>query len=356
MTNLNELLAALPARAHELVLDDTSRWVLVAASFAGTSLLVWLAGRRMNRKPSPMQLRIAKISNVDTSIDTPDVGPLGSLGPALAAQIPESKKERRDFDRLLRGAGIYSPHAAVTLYALRFVLLVLPLLAAGVLSVLADRQHTIKILLIGAAVAAALSIVPRLYVFFRRRRRLRQIRNGLPDTLDMLGMCVGSGLGVSQSLDHVASQLTAYPEVAQELLILKRQAEVSSLEIALADLAERIDLPEVRQLASLLTRGDRLGTKLAGSLLTQADHLRVSRKQTATLRANKTPVKLVLPLLFCFAPAALIILTGPAMLELKEFLHPTAGASIISGSATEGISPASIIRTLEDLNQTIEGN
>ncbi|MBX9791369.1 MAG: type II secretion system F family protein [Pirellulales bacterium] len=356
MSHLFEIVAALPARAQELGIDDTSRWVLVAASFAGTSLLVWLAGRRMNRQPSPIELRIAKIGGDDTALDKPNDGPLGGLAPALAAQIPESKKERKDFDRLLRGAGIYSPHAAVTLYAMRFLLLVLPLLAAGVLAILADRQQTIKILLIGAAVAAALSIVPRLYVFVRRRRRLRRIRNGLPDTLDMLGMCVGSGLGVSQSLDHVASQLTAYPDVAQELLILKRQAEVSSLEIALADLAERIDLAEVRQLASLLTRGDRLGTKLAGSLLTQADHLRVTRKQSATLRANKTPVKLVLPLLFCFAPAALIILTGPAMLELKEFLRPTEGASVISGSAVEGISPSSIIRTLDDLNQDIEGS
>jgi tight adherence protein C len=353
MAHLTEILTLLPARAHELALDDTSRWVLVAASFAGTALLVWLAGRRMNRQPSPVQLRIAKIGSGDT-LDVANEGPLGSLAPALAAQIPESKKERRDFDRLLRGAGIYSPHAAVTLYALRFLLLVLPLLAAGILAVFAEREQTIKILLLGAAIAAALSIVPRLYVFFRRRRRLRSIRAGLPDTLDMLGMCVGSGLGVSQSLDHVASQLTAYPEVAQELLILKRQAEVSSLEIALADLAERIDLAEVRQLASLLTRGDRLGTKLAGSLLTQADHLRVNRKQMATLRANKTPVKLVLPLLFCFAPAALIILTGPAVLELKEFLHPSDGESVISGSATEGISPSSIIRTLDELNQNIE--
>ncbi|MGD9645112.1 MAG: type II secretion system F family protein [Pirellulales bacterium] len=355
MSQLHEILAALPAQAQALTMDDTSRWALVVASFAGTALLVWLAGRRMNRRPSPMQLRIAKIGS-EQLIDIPAAGPLGSLAPALAAQIPESKKERRDFDRLLRGAGIYSPHAAVTLYALRFLLLVLPLLAAGIAAVFADREHTIRILVIGCATAAALSIVPRLYVFFRRRRRLRQIRHGLPDTLDMLGMCVGSGLGVSQSLDHVASQLTAFPEVAQELLILKRQAEVSSLEIALEDLAARIDLPEVRQLASLLTRGDRLGTKLAGSLLTQADHLRVQRKQLATLRANKTPVKLVLPLLFCFAPAALIILTGPAMLELKEFLHPTSGESVISGSATEGINPSSIIRTLDELNQSIEAN
>lgn len=355
MSQLHEILAALPAQAQALTMDDTSRWALVVASFAGTALLVWLAGRRMNRRPSPMQLRIAKIGS-EQLIDIPAAGPLGSLAPALAAQIPESKKERRDFDRLLRGAGIYSPHAAVTLYALRFLLLVLPLLAAGIAAVFADREHTIRILVIGCATAAALSIVPRLYVFFRRRRRLRQIRHGLPDTLDMLGMCVGSGLGVSQSLDHVASQLTAFPEVAQELLILKRQAEVSSLEIALEDLAARIDLPGVRQLASLLTRGDRLGTKLAGSLLTQADHLRVQRKQLATLRANKTPVKLVLPLLFCFAPAALIILTGPAMLELKEFLHPTSGESVISGSATEGINPSSIIRTLDELNQSIEAN
>ena len=98
--------------------------------------------------------------------------------------------------------------------------------------------------------------------------------------------------------------------------------EVGSLRMALADWAVRIDTPEVRQVATLLTRGDALGTTLSGSLMDQADHFRTAKKQLATLHANRMPVFLTFPLLFCFAPAVLIVLMTPAFLQLSEFLNP----------------------------------
>jgi tight adherence protein C len=267
----------------------------------------------------------------------------------LAAQLPETQKERRDFQLLLRQAGLYSRSARITIYALRFVFLIGPMIAAGVWAVMAPPNQTWKILFGGAMAAAALSVAPRLYVFFRRRGRLRRIRQGLPDTIDMLSMCTSGGLGLSESLDHVASQLDAYPELVQELQILKRQTEVSSLKQALADLCLRVDLPEVRQLCGLLTRGTRLGTQLAGSLNEQADHLRVARRQAATAQANKTPVKLVFPTLFCFAPAALILLIAPAMLELRDFLTPT-------GQASQGtvFGTGQIIDAIQGLDQNVK--
>jgi tight adherence protein C len=184
---------------------------------------------------------------------------------------------------------------------------------------------------------------------------LDEIRQGLPDAMDMLAMCMDGGVGLSASLEQVAKGLSSYPSLAEELLILKRQAEVSSLTHALKDLAARIELPEVRGLCTLLSRSDRLGTALSGSLMDQSDHLRVQRRQRATLQANKTPVKLVLPLMFCFAPAALILLTGPAVIELKELLAPSSGRSIFS--ADQGLDTRSrnnILGTMENLDQSFE--
>ena len=79
----------------------------------------------------------------------------------------------------------------------------------------------------------------------------------------------------------------------------------------------------------------------------QADHLRVARRQTATLQANKTPVKLVLPILFCFAPPALILLTAPAMLELRDFLVPKQQAATVG----DGFGTRAIFDTLGRLDQ-----
>lgn len=291
----------------------------------------------------------------DGELEDEDQGGLfAAVAPALAVQIPESEKERRDFGKLLRQAGMYHPRARTTIYALRFILLFVPLVVAGAWIVWAnDPAVTWKVGVGGLVAAAALSIVPRLYVWARRRHRQARIRRGLPDTIDMLSMCASGGMGLSESLDHVAGQLAPYPELAQELMILRRQAEVGSLGRALADFSERVDLPEARQLAALLTRGTRLGTQLAGSLNEQADHLRVARRQLATTAANKTPVKLVFPLLFCLAPAALLLLMAPAVFDLHDFLYPEPETAATAAPG-EGFGTEAIIRTLRDLNQKAE--
>jgi tight adherence protein C len=338
MTELQQTIDAWTPEAF----GPVSQWGPLAAVFLASTILFYLIARMFVRR-KPVE---------DDGLDQPQgQGVFGSLTPALAAQLPESKKGRRDFGKLLRSAGIYSPTAKATIYALRFVLLFAPLVAAGVWALMSPPDTLPKILIIGGLSAGFLSSLPRLYVFFRRRSRMKRIRQGLADTIDMLSMCISGGLGIGESLEHVAGQLTAYPELAGELMILKKQADVGSLKQALADFAARVDLPEVRHLAGLLTRGTRLGTKLAGSLTGQADHLRTMRRQLATQQANKTPVKLVLPLLFCFAPAALILLTGPAMMELRDFLipKPEAVAGAEPGETFGGTG--AVVRAIQGLDQ-----
>jgi tight adherence protein C len=159
---------------------------------------------------------------------------------------------------------------------------------------------------------------------------------------------------LSPSLDHVAQNLEAFPALAEELTILKRQAEVGSLKRALADFADRVDLPQVRQVAGLLARGEQLGSRLSASLLDQADHFRSTRRQLATMQANKTPVILTLPLMFCFAPAVLILLMAPTLLQLTEFLRPTQGDAVLDGNTTVNIG--AVTRTMDGLEQNVDLN
>ena len=324
-------------------------WGVPVMIFVGTVSLAFFVGRLVLRKPSAEQSRLKRIAEAGAD-DEPTEGFFGPLGEALAAQIPETQRESHDFKLLLRQAGLYGPTAGTTIYAARFVLLVVPMVIAGIYAIFADADLTFRILATGAITAAGLSTLPRLGVFFRRRVRMQRIRRGLADTIDMLGMCTSGGLGIGESLEHVSGQLAPYPELAQELLILKRQAEVGSLRLALNDLTTRVDLPEVRQLATLLTRGTQLGTQLSGSLNEQADHLRTARRQMGVTQANKTPVKMVLPVLFCFAPAALILLTAPAVLDLYDFLVPSQ-QQISAESPTPTFGTRSMVNTLDELNQ-----
>ena len=113
---------------------------------------------------------------------------------------------------------------------------------------------------------------------------------------------------------------------------MKRQAELGGIKHALEDFTQRVSLPEASQLAGLLLRNTSLGTELVGSLAHQADHLRLARRQAALTQANKTPVKLLFPIMFCFAPAVLILLTAPAMMKLQDFLTASPMSEVIQKS------------------------
>ena len=295
--------------------------LLMALVFAFVSLSLYMLGRYFTNRPPREDARLQQISLDSPFNGEPQAGIFGAWAPALAAQIPESQAEQKEFRQMLRQAGIYHPRASETIFALRFVLLVVPLAATGVLAVFLDRQYTMPILVAGGMVALVLAIVPRLYVYFRRRRQMKKIRNGLADVIDMLGMCVSGGLPLNAGLEQVARRMTAYPECANELLLLRRQAELGGIKRALEDFTQRVNLPEASQLAGLLLRNTSLGTELVGSLALQADQLRLARRQAALIEANKTPVKLIFPIMFCFAPAVLILLTAPAIVQLQDFLR-----------------------------------
>src|SRR4029078_12903708 len=97
----------------------------------------------------------------------------------------------------------------------------------------------------GGISAAILSIIPRLFVWYRRKVRLAQINGGLADMLDMLSMCLGGGMSISASLEHVAKNLTNYPALSEELFIMRRQAEVGSLRMGLGGFSKRMRPAEV---------------------------------------------------------------------------------------------------------------
>ena len=335
--NIQHQLADLGAPAW---LNQPSAWIAIVCGVV--ALIVVLR----------MLMKRGAASSPAARNDSTGGGVFGPLTEALAGQIPESEKEHKEFGAMLKQAGMYSRTARASVYAYRFLLMAFPLFCAGLLAVFSPREQTWRILIGGAIIAATLSIIPRLYVWYCRRVRLAEINGGLADMLDMLSMCLSGGMSISASLDHVAKNLGGFPALSEELQILRRQSDVGSLRIALADFATRMDTPETRQVATLLSRGDQLGTSMSGSLLDQADHFRTARKQLATLQANRMPVFLTFPLLFCFAPAVLIILMSPSMMQLSDFLNPENPAdNPLANNQTLGA--AALSESISNLDQTI---
>jgi tight adherence protein C len=249
----------------------------------------------------------------------------GDLTDPLAAQLPLLGSTPDSLNKDLRRAGYYKPSARSEFLALRNVLAIMCVLFTGITAVMVGPERTdllATILVWGFGAAALAYILPWLFLKSQVRARLDRIRRGLPDAFDMLTMCLSGGLGINDSLANVSREIySAHPDLGTELEIVRRQAEMGSLGEAFRQFADRIDIPETAALKGLIQQTERLGSNVVQAVKDFADDIRTRQRQTADERASKAGIKLLFPLVLCLAPATLIILWGPALLELRNFFR-----------------------------------
>jgi tight adherence protein C len=246
----------------------------------------------------------------------------GTVTPTLAALLPDSDVRREEARRDLQAAGYYQPHATSNLAAIRYLCILLPLMVLGLLLVLAPKTLERPLLIMMLIVPAAGWALPRLIVRGRAAARKSRIENGIPDLLDMLNMCVSQGMTIASAFDRVAQDLgDTHPDLQTELRIVGEQARLGSIEQALENLRRRIDVPEVHSFATLLIQTERMGTSISTALTEYSDNIREGLKQRAEERGNKAAFKLLFPTALCLMPAVFLILMGPAVLEISNFLN-----------------------------------
>jgi tight adherence protein C len=244
---------------------------------------------------------------------------LGPLTPDLASQVPMRESTRTDLAQELRAAGFYRPTAVMEYAAIRWVLVVVPLVITGVLVVLLSREQLPWVLLGGFAAAVLGFSLPRLYVNYRAKVRGRQIERGLPVTVDLLVLALSGGQHIMPALRRVGREIRpAYPVLADELQIVQQQAELRSLNHALLQWADRVRVPEVRNLAVILSHAEQMGTDIATALLEFANNFRLSLRQRAETQANRATFWMVFPTLFCLWIPAAMILMAPIYAEFVD--------------------------------------
>jgi tight adherence protein C len=244
------------------------------------------------------------------------VGRLGSVVPAPARNLPQLKR------RLVR-AGLRSPNAARYFQGIRLVTTLL--FGAAALVWQWRSQSAPGNLLLGTGAAGVLGYVaPMQYVLLRIRRRQRQIARGLPNALDLMVVCVESGLGIDQTMLQVAKELqSAHPEICAEFTVMNLELRAGTRRAdALHNLADRCGVEDVKKLVVVLVQTDRFGTSIAQCLRGHADYLRTMARQRAEERAAKLAVKLVFPIFFCVLPSLFVVTIGPVMTHLVRDLMP----------------------------------
>jgi len=241
----------------------------------------------------------------------------------VGAMLPASPKDVTVMQKRLIRAGIRSPNALKMLYGFKVVLGVgLPLLASA-LVLGSDTEANNKFLAIFAAAGVGF-FGPNQYVSTMSRRRQKQLRRGLPNALDLLVVCVESGLGLDQAIVQVAKELEhGHPEISEEFSLVNLELKAGKRRTeALRNLAERSAVDDLKKLVAVLIQADRFGTGVAQSLRAHADYMRVQARQQAEEKAAKLGVKLVFPIFFCILPSLFVVTVGPVVMRIVRELIP----------------------------------
>jgi tight adherence protein C len=309
-------------------------FLLLVLVFALVSTLTLAGFFWFRRSKERVEARLQSSTGSDPSLgSSPDLV-LGEMTPALAAQVPMGEEDRTELQRELRSAGYYRPTALMEYAAVRTVLIVVPLLLGMLLALLfADSVREAAFFWGGGLLLAILGFsLPRVFLYMKGRARAHAIDQGLPVAIDMLSLCLTAGLNVFAALERVVKELHfSYPILAYELEIVRRQAELRSLEFALAQFADRVGLAHVRNLAVILSQSENLGTDAVSTLTEYSDSLRFNMRQRAEEMANKAPLKLLVPAYMLVFGAALL-LVGPVLLEFMEFNRANPVAATLSES------------------------
>jgi tight adherence protein C len=244
--------------------------------------------------------------------------------PFSRLSLPEEGWEKSALRILFMNAGWRNP-AAPTLYFAAKTLLALGIPAVLTLvQLLSDRAFGRWQLLLLLACAAFGYYLPNLVLQRVVARRKREIFETIPDALDLLTVCVEAGLSLERALIKVAAEIHIKSVVlAQELqLVLMETRAGFSKERALRNFALRSGVEDVDTLVAMLVQSERFGTSMGASLRVHSDNLRTKRSMIAEEAAAKIALKLMFPLVFCIFPTVLMVLVGPAVIQIINNLMP----------------------------------
>jgi tight adherence protein C len=258
----------------------------------------WFLMAALTRRASRAEERLSRLGRATSSpeLDLMDArrqrfggltDAIASLGGAMEGQ---TELEKNKLKLQLANGGFRSDNAPMIYQGLRVLCIILFLLPTTGLMLLMygfTRQTLMYVVILGGIGF----YLPQIGLWLIVNARKKQIFLSLPDALDLLVVCVESGLGLDAAMRDV-----------------------------LHDLGVRTGVDDMKALAAILIQADRFGSSIAQALRVQSDSMRVRRRQIAEEKAAKTAVQLIFPLVLFIFPAIFVVLVGPAAIQIQKTL------------------------------------
>ncbi len=247
---------------------------------------------------------------------------LEAAAPALSKALqPKTELEQNQLKVKLSNAGYHNSEAAQLYLAIKFSMLILGALLGGGVGMMlygpTKNGYTTIVI-----VAGACFYLPELVLKLMISSRQQKIFLSLPDSLDLLVVCVEAGLGLDAALRRVTDEFEdTAPEITGEFNLCLMQLNMGRMRRdVLNDLGVRTGVDDVKSLVAILIQADKFGASIAQALRVQSDAMRVKRRQIAEEKAQKTAVQMLFPMVLFIFPGIFVVLVGPAAIKMMDQL------------------------------------
>ncbi len=324
-----------------MLLCEFDMITLVPFAFFGVVAVgIWLVMDLMSKRKTRSEERLEELRDPGRRKNDDGIqkGPgdamtrvLKKATPALARPLtPKDEKAASKIKSRLSYAGFRHEAAPTMFLGLKFAGLISGLVISGGWAFIAkdfnisgmmNKDVIFKIILF----TGGMFYLPDLLVGYMAMKRKENIFLAMPDALDLLVVCVESGLGLDQAMRKVSDEMKkSHKIIAEEFRLCNMQLQMGrSRNEVLHELGERNGVDDLRALAAIIIQSDKFGSSIAQALRVQSDSMRTKRAQLAEEKAAKTAVKLLFPLVLFIFPGIFVVLVGPAAIQMINKFLPT---------------------------------
>lgn len=291
----------------------------VAVTAIGGAILTGRAARRQR-----LRLRLETIGNLSLP-DAPEPpatpNPIHRLLETIGRRVmPEAGTAA--LRQRLNHAGFFGPATAMIFTGIRTLTLVIGLLLTAAFVWPMDLMLPLRFMLVLGG-GFVLSLIPSLVVDLRRNARTTEIQHALPDAVDLLEICVSSGMGMDMAWNAVSEEIRRVsPVLADEMALTNLEIHLGAdRATAMRHMAQRTGSDEINALVGTLVQSERFGTTIADALRVFAESMREARETRAAEAAEKMGLKMLFPMIAFILPSILIVMGGAAVIKIMHMFN-----------------------------------